>query len=83
MTVIRFPDSKTARPPEAGALQTQAEAEDDLPLLRNENQAVRHFALAIAEKLLKDQELNHAAPMLVDRVIRMLVNASREVLEKN
>ncbi|OQP30706.1 hypothetical protein [Pantoea latae] len=83
MTVIRFPDSKTARPPEGAEQTIQAEREDYLPVSRGDNQAVRHFALTLAEKLLKDQELNHVAPMLVDRVVRMLVNESREVLEKN
>ena len=43
----------------------------------DEKEAVRYFALTMAEKLLKDRELNQAAPFLVDKIIRMLINESR------
>lgn len=37
------------------------------------NEAVRHFALMIAGKLLNDPQLNQAAPFIVDKIIRMLM----------
>lgn len=78
MTIIRFPDRRDTRSPEVSNQQTQAAGEVYFPMNRDENEAVRHFALTMAEKLLRDKELNHAAPLLVDKVIRMLINESRD-----
>lgn len=45
--------------------------------LTGENDAVRRFALRIAEKIFRDPELNQTAPLLVDKVVMMLISASR------
>lgn len=41
------------------------------------NDAVRHFALSVAAKLLSDRELNQAAPFTVDKIVRLLMTESR------
>lgn len=43
----------------------------------NQSEAVRHFALSVAEKLRQDPELNNLSPLLVDKVVMMLVKESR------
>jgi uncharacterized protein YbaR (Trm112 family) len=90
MTVIRFPDRKlleiyacpACMPNETGTSKSQAVEEPSQSVIAGENEAVRHFALTIAEKLLKDRELNHAAPFLVDKIVRMLVEESRGIQNK-
>ena len=87
MKVISFSDRKALViadsyacpapvPNETGNPKSQVVEESYQPVIAGENRAVRHFALTIAEKLLKDRELNHAAPFLVDKIVRMLVNES-------
>ncbi|WP_243079546.1 hypothetical protein [Pantoea sp. MQR6] len=90
MTVIRFPDRKlleiyactACMPNESGAPKSQAVEEPSQSVIAGEKQAVRHFALIIAEKLLTDREFNHAAPFLVDKIVRMLVEESRCIQDK-
>ncbi|MER0127753.1 hypothetical protein [Franconibacter daqui] len=93
MTVIRFPDRQKLATAEvqnrafSGLSETKKEqAQVAEPLQRSrrteyagDNEAVRHFALMIADKLLRDPELNHAAPFMVDKIIRMLVIASHDL----
>lgn len=86
MTVIKFPGSIASM--KVDKYEPLSCASADLPLRergdrvnwqdRADNEdAVRHFALLIAEKILRDPELNQLAPLLVDKVVVMLVNASR------
>ena len=93
MTVIRFPDRRKLAAAEgpfrsfSGLSATNKGLSQRSELLQRsqhmrcngDNEAVRHFALMIADKLLSDPELNHAAPFMVDKIVRMLVNESRDI----
>ncbi|WP_336242641.1 hypothetical protein [Enterobacter cloacae] len=89
MTVIRFPDRQRSGDAEgqnrffSGFCEAEeelqlreSEPESHRPALGSDNEAVRHFALMIADKLLRDPEFNHAAPFMVDKIIRLLVSES-------
>ncbi|MDW8844560.1 hypothetical protein SD961_01405 [Erwinia sp. MMLR14_017] len=93
MTVIHFPDRKwlalpdgISRPVSVFSKKNNAHSQaiasaESGPFSKHkgDNEAVRHFALMVADQLLKDRELNHAAPFLVDKVVRMLIDESRQV----
>lgn len=82
MAVIPFPDRDKAAVPEDNSqtLPGLRDAHQDygrMPCTEN-NDAVRHFALRVAGKLLSDPELNQAMPFLVDKIVRVLMTESRD-----
>lgn len=90
MTIIRFPGRgpcviaqsnpcPTCIPHQTGDPTLQATDRSLQLAIAREREAVRHFALTMAEKILTDSELNHTAPLLVDKIVRMLVNESRYI----
>lgn len=82
MAVIPFPDRVKPAVPEDNSrtLPGLRDAHQDYsrtPCSKN-NDAVRHFALRVAGKLLSDPELNQAMPFLVDKIVRVLMTESRD-----
>ena len=88
MTVIRFTAPEPVVNADDGSRLAGCPHERDTPISRametthqalsaRERQAVRQFALKMAEKMLQDAELNQAAPFVVDKIVRLLVSESR------
>lgn len=81
MAVIPFPHRVKPAVPEdnsqtpSGILDARQDS-SRMPCTENID-AVRHFALRVAGKLLSDPELNQAVPFLVDKIVRVLMTESR------
>lgn len=58
---------------------TVVSVKSDDTKLASKSEAVRHFALTIAEKILNDYEINNTAPYMVDKIIRILIKESRSM----
>ncbi|WP_343550532.1 hypothetical protein [Pantoea sp.] len=68
MNIINFP---TGKPAACLDVATSAAIDD------TECRIIREFALKIAAQLHNDVEINHIAPLLVDKVIVLLMKESR------
>lgn len=81
MAVIPFPDRHSPAAPVRNIreLSSVIHAKEDrgrTACVEN-NDAVRCFALSVAAKLLNDRELNQAAPLMIDKIVRLLMTESR------
>ncbi len=73
MTIIHFPGSRQPAPKNPRSIHPAIPQENI-----NQDEAVRHFALTVAAKIRNDPELNHIAPFIVDKIIMLLVQESRQ-----
>lgn len=73
VTIIHFPGPRQSVPKAPKSIHPAIPQENI-----NQDEAVRHFALTVAAKIRNDPELNHIAPFIVDKIIMMLVQESRQ-----